>query len=234
MKTATVLRHVHFEDLGSLAPVLSDHAYEVTIRSVGDADFLDFDPIEPDLLVVLGGPIGVYEEGSYPFIKTEKERIRTRLTDGLPTIGICLGAQMIAAACGSDVYPSGVKEIGFSTVNISDDGMAGPLRHLDGIPVLHWHGDTYDLPDGAQHLASTDMVHQQAFAIGRHVLGLQFHPEVDVGTGFERWLVGHASELAAAKKNIVALRNTAKENSSALVHASRQMFNEWLRSVPAR
>jgi GMP synthase (glutamine-hydrolysing) len=234
MKSATVIRHVHFEDLGSLASVLSDHAYEVTTRSVGDAGFLDFDPTEPDLLVILGGPIGAYEEASYPFLETEKDRIRTRLADCLPTIGICLGAQMIAAACGSRVYPSGVKEIGFSTLTISDHGMAGPLRHLDGIPVLHWHGDTYDLPDGAQHLASTGLVYQQAFALGHHVLGMQFHAEVDGGTGFERWLVGHASELAAAKVDIIALRSDAEKNGHALVQASRQMLNDWLRSVPAR
>lgn len=234
MKSATVLRHVHFEDLGNLAPVLGDHGYEITIRSVGDADFLDFDPIEPDLLVVLGGPIGVYEETTYPFLKTEKDRLKTRLADNLPTLGICLGAQLIAAALGARVYPSGHKEIGFSALTISEDGQGGPLRHLVGVPVLHWHGDTYDLPQGARHLASTAPSKQQAFALGEHVFGLQFHPEVDAGDGFERWLVGHANELAAARIDIVALRNDAKRYGPALATASRQVFDAWLGSVPQR
>nr|WP_314257325.1 glutamine amidotransferase [uncultured Devosia sp.] len=210
MSTATILRHIAFEDLGSLAPVLVELGYVLTYRSVGDADFLDFDPTAPDLLVVLGGPVGVYEDAVYPFLVGEKQKIAARISNGLPTLGICLGAQLIAAALGAEVFPSGTKEIGFSRLTLSKGGAQGPLRHLDGVPVLHWHGDTYDLPPAADHLAATDAVHQQAFAVGRHVLGLQFHAEVDARAGFERWLVGHANELAAANIDIPALRADAR------------------------
>lgn len=234
MKTATVLRHLAFEDLGTLAPVLSEYGYAVTYRSVGDVDFLEFDPIEPDLLVVLGGPIGTYQEETYPFLKTEKDRLRARLAQNLPTLGICLGAQLVAAALGSRVYASGIKEIGFSRLTISPTGQLGPLRHLEGIPVLHWHGDTYDLPAGSRHLASSPMVHQQAFAVGDHLLGLQFHPEVDAGPGFERWLVGHATELYAARIDITALRSDAAKHGDTLKRASYLLFDEWLGSVASR
>lgn len=232
MKTATVLRHVAFEDLGSLAPVLDEMGYAVTYRNVGESDFLSFDPAQPDLLVVLGGPIGAYEDAIYPFLAVEKEKITARLEQGLPTLGICLGAQLIAAALGSRVFPSGTKEIGFARLALSHEGIAGPLRHLDGVHVLHWHGDTYDLPSGAQHLAATPLLPQQAFAIGRHVLALQFHAEVDARTGFERWLVGHATELAGAGIDIVQLRADAQRYGERLVLASRALFSEWLAALP--
>ena len=113
MKTATVLRHLAFEDLGTLAPVLRKHGYAMTYRSVGDVDFLEFDPIEPDLLVVLGGPIGTYQEDTYPFLITEKDRLRSRFTQNRPTLGICLGAQLIAAALGSTSSPRASRRLVF-------------------------------------------------------------------------------------------------------------------------
>nr|WP_314262095.1 glutamine amidotransferase [uncultured Devosia sp.] len=228
MKTATILRHVHFEDLGILAPILESHGYAVTYRDVGDDDFLGFDPLQPDLLIVLGGPIGVYEDQAYPFLAVERSLLATRLAEGGATLGICLGAQLIAAALGSKVFPSGVKEIGFSPLILTDEGQASPLRHLAGVPVLHWHGDTYDLPEGATHLAATPLVRQQAFAIGKAILGLQFHAEVDPRRGFERWLVGHASELASAGIAIPALRADATRNGAALARAAGLVFEEWL------
>jgi len=234
MKTATVLRHVQFEDLGSLQGVLEAAGYAIAYRTVGDDDFLAFDPLTPDLLVVLGGPIGVYEEEVYPFLGPEKALIAQRLASGKPTIGICLGAQLIAAALGARVFPSGVKEIGFAPISLTAEGMASPLLHLEGISVLHWHGDTYDLPAGAEHLASSTLVQQQAFALGKTVLGLQFHAEVDARTGFERWLVGHAHELASAGVDIPTLRRDAERHGAALVEASTRLFGEWLSALEGR
>lgn len=234
MKTATVLRHVQFEDLGSFQSLLESAGYAITYRTVGDDDFLAFDPLASDLLVVLGGPIGVYEEEVYPFLAPEKALIAQRLASNKPTLGICLGAQLIAAALGARVFPSGVKEIGFAPLSLTAAGTAGPLRHLQGVPVLHWHGDTYDLPPGAEHLASSALVQQQAFALGKTVLGLQFHAEVDARTGFERWLVGHAHELASAGIDIPALRRDAEHHGAALVAASTQLFGEWLAALKSQ
>ncbi|KQT42085.1 glutamine amidotransferase [Aureimonas sp. Leaf454] len=191
-KTTLVLRHVHFEDLGSFAGPLQDAGYDIRYSEVDDPDFCAGDPLQPDLLVVLGGPVGVYEGEAYPFIAVEREFIRARLREGRPTLGVCLGAQLIASALGADVFSSGVKEIGFSPLRLTAEGATGPLRHLASLPVLHWHGDTYDLPAGAANLASTAFIENQAFAIGSNVLGLQFHAEVETSRGFERWLVGHA------------------------------------------
>lgn len=227
-KTVLALRHVQFEDLGVFADVLSEAGYAIVYRDAGDADFLAGDPCAPDLLIVLGGPIGVYEDAIYPFLVEERAFIARRLAARLPTLGLCLGAQLIAAALGARVFPAGVKEIGFAPVVLTPAGEQGPLRHLAGQAVLHWHGDTYDLPAGATHLAATELCAQQAFALGPAILGLQFHPEADTGPRFERWLVGHAVELAAAGISIPALRRAAAMEDGRLAPRARALLNDWL------
>lgn len=226
-RNALVIRHIHFEDLGCFGDVLEDAGYDIRYTNVGDADFCQSDPLAPDLLVILGGPVGVYET-VYPFLDTERDFIRTRLEAGLPTLGICLGAQLIAAALGEKVFATGLKEIGFSELSLTEDGKAGPLAHLEGVVVLHWHGDTYCLPKTAKNLASSSLVEQQAFAIGANILGLQFHPEAETDERFERWLVGHAAELSAADIDIVALRRDAQTNGPRLRQAAQAMLGEWL------
>lgn len=117
-----------------------------------------------DLAVVLGGAIGVYDQVLYPFLKDEKDLIRKRLESQKPLLGICLGAQLIASVLKSRVYPGKGKEIGWGGVELTEAGRKSPLRFLDGYrPVLHWHGDTFDLPEGAELLASTPVSPHQAF-----------------------------------------------------------------------
>ena len=225
-KSLLAIRHVPFEDLGTFAAPLREAGYEIAYRDVGEPDFLAFDPLAPDLLVVLGGPIGVYETAVYPFLVPEIALIEERLAAGLPTLGLCLGAQLIAAALRSRVYPSGVKEIGFGQITLTAPALATPLRHLAGVEVLHWHGDTFDLPPGATLLASTPLVRNQAFAIAEHTLALQFHPEARAD--IEPWLVGHAAELAAARVSPVALRADAARLGPALAVAGAAMLRDWL------
>ncbi|CAO3414907.1 glutamine amidotransferase [Azospirillum doebereinerae] len=227
-RTALVLRHVHFEDLGSFAAPLREAGYDIRYRDAGDPDFCAGDPCDPALLIVLGGPIGVYEDAAYPFILAERAFIRSRLQAGRPTLGVCLGAQLIAAALGATVFPSGIKEIGFSVLTLTAAGEAGPLRHLAGLPVLHWHGDTYSLPEHAEHLASSALIAQQAFSLGRRILALQFHPEVETDHKFERWLVGHAAELSTAGIDLGVLRDDARRHGPSLHSASTAMIAAWL------
>jgi GMP synthase (glutamine-hydrolysing) len=179
---------------------------------------------------VLGGPIGVYENDRYLFIDAEVALIQRRLAAGKPTLGICLGSQLMAKALGARVYPSGVKEIGWAPLELTSEGAASCLRHL-ATPVLHWHGDTFDLPVGAVRLASTPACRNQAFRAGRHALGLQFHAEA-YGQPLEAWFVGHACEIAGTPTvSVPQLRADTRRFSAALEQSGRACFNDWFSSV---
>src|SRR5262249_50790545 len=132
--------------------------------------------------------------------------IEYRMRRNLPTLGICLGAQLMANALGARVYPGHVKEIGWGAIDLTPQGRSSCLRSLgDDGKVLHWHGDTFDLPEDAQRLASNANYENQAFAFGSNALALQFHLEAKPRQ-LEEWYVGHAAELAAARISIPELR----------------------------
>jgi GMP synthase (glutamine-hydrolysing) len=206
MKHVLAIRHVAFEDLGTFEPMFKEWGYRIEYFDAPTGDLAALDVLAPDLLVVLGGPIGVYEEDRYPFLAAELALVKQRLESKRALLGICLGAQMIARARGARVFPGPTKEIGWAPVTLTEAGAQSALAPLaQGTSVLHWHGDTFDLPAGAVCLASTATYTQQAFSIGSQVLGLQFHLEA-CGPRLESWLVGHATELAHAGIDLEALR----------------------------
>ncbi len=233
MKSVLAIRHIHFEDLGTLAPLLHERGYEVSYVDAAMDDLAALDPLQPDLLVALGGPIGAFDDSTYPFVTDELALIRERLEYRRPVLGICLGAQLMARALGARVYSMGVKEIGFSPLTFTDQGWQSPLAALGDTPVLHWHGDQFDIPASAVRLAGTSICPNQAFAVERHGLGLQFHLEADMRQ-IERWLVGHASELAQAGVDPRTVRAQAAEaQASPLANAARRTIGAWLDGLAA-
>lgn len=231
-RTATVIRHVHFEDLGSIAPVLEARGYHIRYLQAGTDPLDTLDPLAPDLLVVLGGPIGVYETDDYPVIAQETALVARRLAAGRPTLGICLGAQVMAAALGAKVYPGPAKEIGWAPITLTEAGRNSPLAPLaeDGGMVLHWHGDTFDLPPGAELLASTPLCRHQAYRIGATALAFQFHPEA-LAARFEEWLIGHAAEIAGAKLSPSTLRADTARWGESLERRAQRCFGAWMEGV---
>ncbi|TAK49043.1 MAG: glutamine amidotransferase [Xanthobacteraceae bacterium] len=227
MTACLALRHVAFEDAGILAPLLARRGIDLAyVEAGGDAP--DSGAwLAADLVVVLGGPIGVYDTTDYPFLTDEIAMLRARLAARRPTLGICLGAQLIAAALDARVAPGPAKEIGYAPLDLTAEGRASVLAPLDGVAVLHWHGDNLDLPGGATRLASTSVCPTQAFAVGRHALGLQFHIETEP-RALERWLIGHAAELSQARIAPASLRAQAATHGAATAAAGRRVLDAWL------
>lgn len=229
-RTAVALRHVCFEDLGLLDGVLRERGYQIDSLDVGVDDVTVGALEEPDLLVVLGGPIGVYETDSYPFLVDERNAIAARLSTGKATLGVCLGAQLMAVALGAEVHPAGGKEIGYGPLTLTSEGRQSVLAPLDGVPVLHWHGDEFAIPAGAARLAETPGFPNQAFSLGETVLGLQFHIEAD-STRLEQWLIGHANELAGAGVDPRQLRADATRYGPRLADVATGVIHDWLNGV---
>ncbi len=229
IKTILAIRHVAFEDLGCFEAPLKQAGYSIRYVDMGADDAATFGA--PDFLVILGGPIGAYEESLYPFIGSEIAFIAAHLKAGKPTLGICLGAQLVARVLGARVYPGRAKEIGWKTLTLTPAGEM-VLTPLAGLPVLHWHGDTFDLPEGAINLASTDICDHQAFTYGRHVLAFQFHPEAQE-RGFERWLIGHAAEIAATPSiSVTKLRTDTRKYAAVAAIAGERVLQNWLAGLP--
>jgi GMP synthase (glutamine-hydrolysing) len=228
--SCVALRHVAFERAGLVADSLATRGHALRTVEVGVEPLDAAAILEADLLVVLGGPIGVYETDDYPFLVPEIDAIRARLDAQRPTLGICLGAQLIAAALGARVAPGPAKEIGYAPITLTEAGAHSVLAPLAGVDVLHWHGDNLELPAGAERLASTVVCPNQAFAIGAHTLGLQFHIETPP-SALEAWLIGHAAELAKAGIKPAAIRAQAARSGTATVQAGRRVIDSWLDTV---
>lgn len=191
------LQHADFEDLGCIGPWLQAQGHDVTGTRLyagetppGVEDF--------DALIVMGGPMNIYEYERHPWLRPEKALIGAAVAAGKRVLGICLGAQLLADALGGPVTRNRHSEIGWFPLRLSEAGRRSPW--FGGVPAeftgFHWHGDTYALPPGADCLAGSEACAQQAFALGERVLGLQFHLEV-TRTNAEEWFRHERPQPAA-------------------------------------
>jgi GMP synthase-like glutamine amidotransferase len=173
------LQHVEFEGIGAIGEWAEENGHELACTRLYDGET----PPEVDRydwLVVMGGPMNVDDEAGYPWLAGEKRAIRSAIDSGRIVVGVCLGAQLIARVLGVAVRANEHKEIGWYPVTLTDEGCRHPLS--GGLPTrfdaFHWHGETFDLPDGAVHLASSEACANQMFAWGDRVLALQCHLEM--------------------------------------------------------
>ena len=163
----------------------------------------------------------------------ELRLLERRLAADRPTLGICLGAQLMARALGSRVYAGRAEEIGWAPLNLTPPGQRSCLTELSGCDfhVLHWHNDTFDLPQGAMALASTEITENQAFSVGDKILGLQFHLELDPAE-IERWLIGHAHEIGACEGvSAGAIRSDTARLGARVATSGAACLESWLRSA---
>lgn len=187
------LQHVPFEGLASIRGWIERGGHQVSCTRLYAGDSLPR-PDSLDLLIVMGGPMGVHDIDEYPWLRAEKDFLRAVIKTGKRVLGICLGAQLIADVLGARVYPNGQKEIGWFPVMRCDAAAESPLGQLlpASFEAFHWHGDTFDIPPGAVHLAQSTVCRHQAYAIGDRILGLQFHLETTPESAQE--LIEHASD----------------------------------------
>src|SRR5690606_17389827 len=149
MRECVAIRHLHFEDLGYFGAVLEDAGWRVRYLEAPAAKPGAIEYLDPDLLMVLGGPLGANDEAAYPFIGAELRLLEARLEHNKPTVATCLGAQPLAGALGAAVAPGVCSEIGWAPLRLTPAGTGAVLRHFEDAPVFHWHSDAFDLPEHA-------------------------------------------------------------------------------------
>lgn len=174
-----IFLHVHFEGPGCIEDWIKLHGHQATVTRWYEHPAVP-DMTNTSLLIVMGGPMGIYDEKDHPWLKAEKTCIDTVISAGKPVLGICLGAQLIAGVLGAKVYANTCKEIGWFPVTFSTGHIPAALAALlpEQQTVFHWHGDTFNLPENAVCFASTPATTNQAFLYGNRVIGLQYHFEV--------------------------------------------------------
>lgn len=195
------LQHVPFEGLGHIEQWIAAQGHQLTRSRLYDGETLpelhDF-----DRLLIMGGPMNIYEDEQYPWLTGEKALIRAAIASGKSAVGICLGAQLLADALGSPVFAGRDKEIGWLPITLTEAGKASDL--LRGLPeraiVFHWHGDTFNLPAGAVLLAESEGCPCQAFLFDNRILGLQFHLESTPET--VQQILAHCGEELVAGRYI--------------------------------
>lgn len=223
-KNAIVIQNYVDGTLGKLEQHLIARGFRIeTFR--GDIDDLsELDPIKADLLIVLGGPQSATQTEHYPYLEEEITMVQKRLANHKPTLGICLGGQLIAKALGGEVFTGDHPEIGWITLKPSKDSLL-PLNLLMNTQVFTWHKDGFIIPTGASTLAQTTQ-YNQAFTFGDHTLALQFHPEVTLEIARKWYVFAKEGPLDTLELDI---QNQAMfSKTEAAIDAFWQEYLDWL------
>lgn len=172
------LQHVPFEGLGSIEPVLKEKGHQLSCTLLYDDQQLP-SVSGIDWLIVMGGPMGIYDENQYPWLNAEKRFIKKAIESEKIVLGICLGAQLIADAMGAKVYKNQHREIGWFNIKRSPEAEGTILFKVipDQVEAFHWHGDTFDIPKGAKALAESQACQNQGFIVNDRIVAFQFHLE---------------------------------------------------------
>ena len=224
-----IFRHTDGDQAASFIPVLGKAGLRHRYVDAFYDDLSDFDALSPDLAIFMGGPMGVYQSDIYPFLKYEMRIVEQRAEKDLPVLGICLGSQLIAGALGAKNYKgaAGV-ERGWRPIRVNAAGIKTPVRHLDAqyTNMVHAHQDTFDLPQGATLLASSDMYENQAFSYGKNILALQCHPEVDARK-MANWMAGSPAEIESGIIDLKKMQDDTKKFGATLAQQTEKFLLEY-------
>ena len=208
---ALVLQHVAIEWPGTLAAYLEARGWKLYTVALYAGVHPPEDAQGYQAVIVMGGPMGVYDAAEYPFLRNEHDFLRRVVAQDVPLLGICLGSQLLAKALGARVYRNPHKEIGWYTVDLTPAGAADPLFAglPSPVPVFQWHGDAFDLPAGAIALASSPLCTHQAFRYGDRVYGLLFHLELTPAI-IHTWIEAFQDELVRLRGTVDPARLVAE------------------------
>jgi GMP synthase (glutamine-hydrolysing) len=206
-----LLQHVPFEGAGLIGVIAAERGLRLKIYRLYDGDPLPRIG-EFEGLVVMGGPMSVHDGSEHRYLPAEAELIAAALSERLPVLGVCLGAQLMAHALGAPVYPGGSQEIGVGKVTLTEDGLSDAVLGAPGLrelSVVHWHGETFDLPPQATLLAASDLYPRQAFRLARCAYGFQFHLEVEAQLA-RQWASHLPQGVALDEQHIAQMQPTAR------------------------
>ena len=243
MRKVLVIQHIDCEPLGSF--LLAGEPVTGAGKRQKSSTRAMFEYVRPykgdnvpesldswDALIILGGPMAVYDADSIPRLKEELALIGKALAADVPTLGICLGAQLIAAAAGARVYAGPLKEIGWSTVALTKAAASDKL--FSALPatltVFQLHGDTFDLPNGAVRLAANDLYANQAFRLGNNIYGLQFHVEVTGGM-VKEWSGYYSDHISEARISPDSLLEDLPQRSESLRRVASRIITRFLQLI---
>jgi GMP synthase (glutamine-hydrolysing) len=222
------IQHVRCETLGTLGDALGAAGIPFDVVRTFEGQ-----PVPNSLkgckgLIIMGGPMGVYEQDRHPFLRQEIRLIEEALRQNIPLLGICLGSQLLAAALGAPVTQGRKKEIGWYRVTLTQEGRKDPLwADLEpSFMAYHWHGDIFNLPTGAVSLASSDQTPQQAFRYGRSAYGFLFHMEVTERI-IEDMVKTFQDELQSAGLNGLGIVQLARKHLPGLGDIGKSVFTRW-------
>lgn len=233
MSEILVLQHVQCEGLGILEQVLMGYGLKPRCIRAFDGDEVPHRPGKAAGIIVLGGPMSVYEQTRYPFLVQEMHLIDRAVRTEVPVLGVCLGSQLLAAVLGADVHRGEAKEIGWHPVTLGElaeaDPVLGAAREAAGSPTytaLHWHGDVFAVPEGAEPLAASERTTCQAFVYGRNAYGVLYHMEVTERIVHDM-VIAFEDELASEGLEGAAVLEDMGEHLSHLQHVGRAAYQAW-------
>lgn len=238
MTRAVVLQHISCEPPGIYEEVLRTRGVEVVRAELDEGDPVP-DLLEADLVVAMGGPMSVNDDDRHSWLADEKQQIAQAVRAGVPFFGVCLGAQLLAASFGAAVGAGEVPEVGVLPVELTEAGRSDPVVSVlaKSFPALQWHGDTFAIPPGGVHLASSGAYANQAFRLGENAYALQFHLEVT------RDMIGEWAKVPAYVSSLQAvlgdsgfgeLSRAFEEAHDEMASSARRLFEAWLRHAVAK
>jgi len=229
------IKHIDIEGPETIQDFFEAHGFTSSIVEMGVNEKLPENLKSIDAVVSMGGPMNVYEEDKYPFLKMETEFIRAVLSNHIPFLGVCLGSQMLAKVAGGRVVKSPNEEIGFSTVQLTKEGKEDLLFQGlgDELIVFQWHGDMFHIPSGGNLLAASSACPHQAIKVGCSAYGLQFHVEV-TDRNIREWSESYYPNTKEGRLKIKSMLDDYKRNKKDFLKAQQTIYNNFLKVITIR